>query len=109
VSASAYIYTDIGDDAHHTWGDLNITYNLSPMLEAAGFRGWSFWKLHPDARAFGVELRKVIATLRLDPPKFIALNPPNGWGDYSGLVAALDNLVSTVPWHREDLAVRFYL
>lgn len=61
--------------------EVNITYNLSPMLRAAGFVGWQtlVGMLAIDA---GHHLNGVLNIMAEDPERFRAMNPPNGWGDY---------------------------
>lgn len=61
--------------------EVNITYNLSPMLRKAGFRGWSDL-VGMAAPAAGDHLIGVLDHMREDPWRWRAMNPPNGWGDY---------------------------
>ena len=67
----------------------NITHNLTGMAREAGLYE-HLWR--PDeigvtrARQLIRPLRKGLLTLVTDPARFKALNPPNGWGDYYGLV-----------------------
>ena len=60
---------------------LNITYNLSPMLREAGFIGWSNLR-GMDAREAGVRILAILDHMRADEPRWRAMNPENGWGDY---------------------------
>ena len=66
--------------------ELNITYNLSGMLREAGFIGWSNLR-GMDARQAGVHILAILDHMRADEPRWRAMNPENGWGDYGGLVA----------------------
>lgn len=69
------------------------THNLNPMLrEAWGGRTW--WDL-ADAPTDVVlhHVRVAIAAFEAEPARYDALNPPNGWGDRVGLVAALREAV----------------
>jgi hypothetical protein len=67
--------------------DLNITYNLTPMLREAGL----FPNAHRDlwhapcAEVAGVA-DAALRRLESDPARFRELNPPNGWGSYEGAV-----------------------
>ena len=61
--------------------DLNVTYNLSPMLAAAGFNGWG-WCVGKRARAVGRHMLTVLDGMQSEPDRWRAMNPPNGWGDY---------------------------
>ena len=69
--------------------DRNITHNLGAMAEAAGIYKY-LWR--PDeigvfkAEQLVLPLTEGLARLKADPEKFKAMNPPNGWGDYDGLV-----------------------
>ena len=42
-------------------------------------------------------LDRIIEGLRADPPRFRALNPENGWGDYDRFVARLEEMRDAVP------------
>jgi hypothetical protein len=67
----------------------NITHNLGGMAMAAGIYK-HLWR--PDeievtkARELIEPLARGLDALRIDPGHFKALNPPNGWGNYDGLV-----------------------
>lgn len=59
----------------------NITHNLGAMAREAGIYE-ALWR--PDE--IGVtKAHQLIAPLT-EPDKYRALNPPNGWGSYEGLV-----------------------
>lgn len=79
---------------HDTLYDANITHNLNAMAEAAGIYK-HLWR--PDeigitkASQLIEPLRVGLAALESDPEKFKALNPPNGWGNYRGLVGFVRN------------------
>ena len=60
---------------------LNITYNPSKMLVAAGFRGWQ-WCVGKPAREVGYHMLVILNAMRSDDDRWRAMNPPNGWGDY---------------------------
>ncbi len=69
--------------------ERNITHNLNQMADAAGIYA-AMWR--PDefglskARQLIEPLREGLAKLKADPDHFKQFNPPNGWGDYAGLV-----------------------
>lgn len=65
--------------------ELNITYNLSGMLCEAGFIGWSAIG-GMDARKVGVHILAILDHMRADEPRWRAMNPENGWGDYDKCV-----------------------
>lgn len=67
----------------------NITHNLTAMAREAGLYE-ALWRpeengIHKAWQLIEV-LREGLNTLLMDPPKFKAHNPSNGWGDYDGLV-----------------------
>jgi|SRR5215471_1525771 len=74
-----------GNEPVQAWDDGNITYNLGPMLRAAGFPAWDALQDAPASETGGM-LRKVADTLRADPDHFRTFNPPSGWGDYEGAI-----------------------
>lgn len=71
------------------WWTGNITHNLNTMAQAAGIYK-ELWR--PDEN--GIEraeqliepLTAGLKRLQANPATFRALNPPNGWGTYEGLV-----------------------
>ena len=64
-----------------TEDEINLTYNLSPMLRAAGAKPWVDYAGKP-AREVGEEILAVLDRMAEDPEKWRAMNPSNGWGDY---------------------------
>ncbi len=74
----------------------NITHNLGKMAEAAGVY-YACWRpeeiLITTAAEMIPYLRKGIELMENDPPRFEALNSPNGWGLYENFL----------PWLREYL------
>lgn len=48
----------------------------------------------PDGAAY---LHLIIRGLEADPERFRAMNPPNGWGDYEGLLKILTEMRDRVP------------
>lgn len=71
------------------WYSGNITHNLGKMAREAGIYMY-LWR--PDelgithAKELIDPLRAGLLALRDDPEHFKTFNPPNGWGDYDGLV-----------------------
>jgi hypothetical protein len=63
--------------------EVNITYNLSPMLAEAGFVGW-FALVGMPARKAGRHLLRVLEEMADEPLRWRDRNPENGWGDYDG-------------------------
>jgi len=67
----------------------NITHNLNKMAAEAGLYE-HLWR--PDelgitkAQELIEPLREGLKALGSDPERFKALNPPNGWGTYEGLI-----------------------
>lgn len=62
--------------------EVNITYNLSPMLHEAGFCGWGNLAQAPTAEAAGQHLLAVLDGMQADPERWRAMDPENGWGSY---------------------------
>lgn len=75
----------------------NITHNLNKMADAAGIYN-HLWR--PDEIEFTkagqlIEpLTAGLALLRSEPDRFKAFNPPNGWGDYDGLVSFVEEYLA---------------
>jgi len=70
---------------------FNLTYNLSPMLTAAGMPRWSVM-IGQSATAAGEIWHRVHDTLVEFPERFRAMNPPNGWGTYEDAVTVIGSL-----------------
>ena len=97
MSWSFYMEIDTGGPEPGTvTGDLNCTYNVSPM----------FYKALPfDDGIRGIEglrgeealepLRGGVKAMEDNPDEYKAMNPENGWGSYEG---ALDTLRELVKW-----------
>ncbi len=86
MSADVWIVKDAC--AHCGRGDasgaeLNVTYNLTPMLREAGFVGWG-GLVGMRAVEAGEHILAVLDEMALDDARWRAMNPPNGWGDYDG-------------------------
>lgn len=77
-----------GDEPERADAEMNLTYNLSPMLWAAGMPKWSEF-VGMDAVEAGLIWEAVVEELRTHPDLYRTLNPPNGWGDYEVAVDAL--------------------
>lgn len=80
----------------------NITHNLNTMAEAAGIYK-HLWR--PDE--IGVKqawelvdpLEAGLEYLKIDPEKFKAFNPPNGWGNYEGLIRFVESYLHACKQH----------
>lgn len=77
---------------------VNLTYNLSPMLRAAGFPGWKELVGASCVEAGGM-LRKVAQVLAADPERFKAMNPANGWGTYEQAIDIMNALATMCDNH----------
>jgi len=75
----------------------NITHNLGRMAKEAGIY-MHLWR--PDelgitkAHQLIEPLRKGLDVLKAEPDRFKALNPPNGWGSYDGLVRFVEGYLA---------------
>lgn len=77
--------------------DWNYTRNCGPMWRAAGVDLAEFdGKLADECLPV---LRRAIDELRANEAKYVAMNPPNGWGSYDTLVPALERLAETFTRH----------
>jgi hypothetical protein len=73
------------DDGNIVVDDIQITYNLSPMLRAAGLPKHGELVAMPTVEVAHL-CRVAILALLEDPRRFDEMNPINGWGDYDGAV-----------------------
>jgi len=77
---------------------FNLTYNLTPMLAAAGMPPWREF-IGMRATTAGLKWANVTRELIGDPDKYKAMNPANGWGDYDGAVKVLNALIDACIAH----------
>ena len=72
----------------------NITHNLGKMAEAAGLYQ-CLWRPEEigitQAKQLIEPLSCGLFLLKTEKERFLPLNPPNGWGDYEGLVKFVKN------------------
>lgn len=66
--------------------DLNITHNLSIMASHAGVYNALWHSEGKKASELLPELIMGLACLAIDKESLLDHTPPNGWGDYDGLV-----------------------
>ena len=67
--------------------DVNVTYNLTPMLREAGlFPAGHRDLMHAPCSEVAGAADSALRRLLDDPDRFKAMNPPNGWGTYEGAV-----------------------
>lgn len=75
----------------------NITHNVNNMAEEAGIYE-HLWR--PDeiqvtkAKELIEPLRQGLHNLKLEPTRYKAFNPENGWGSYEGLVKFVENYLN---------------
>jgi hypothetical protein len=93
---------DQGDPATCVY-EWNLTYNLAPMIYAAGRVIPVFKPGDPSRFADRLAgpgpagmlqvLQPILGELLEAPAVYRAMNPPNVWGSYDGLVEALADMV----------------
>jgi len=83
MSASLWLE---GEDKHVPLCDM--TYNLTPMLTAAGLPSWDCFA-GMEAQAAGWIFARARDNLMSDRARFEALEPANGWGTYWAAVEQL--------------------
>lgn len=106
---------ELRDDATgNILGEWNYTHNCNGMANAVLYpdheqqstfdevfrpQRESWWKVldgmdGPRGREL---LDRIINGLEMDPGRFIAMNPPNGWGNYTSFLVRLGEMRETVP------------
>jgi hypothetical protein len=99
MSADYWLEIDTGGD-EPAWLDddaFNVTYNLGPMLRAAGFPSWDALVGAPASETGGM-LRSVADRLRADG-SFDQYAPENGWGSRDWAVKFLDEFAAACAAH----------
>lgn len=80
----------------------NITHNLNKMAAEAGIYN-HLW--HPEdigivkASQLITPLSEGLRKLLVEPERFKAFNPSNGWGDYAGLVEFVQKYIIACAEH----------
>lgn len=75
----------------------NITHNMNKMAMQVDLYK-CLWR--PDELNITIAkdlidlLREGLHKLKLEPDKYKEFNPPNGWGDYEGLVSFVENYLN---------------
>ena len=90
MSLDVYLVESVPSDVF----EANITHNLGMMAREAGVYD-ALWRPGEDVRAKDIlpTLKQGLKNLRYNPERYIAFNPPNGWGDYSTLVNFLTKYI----------------
>jgi hypothetical protein len=97
MSADYWMIVDLYDcegtpvPADRMVGQWEITYNLGQMLKAAGFLDWKVLRNMTGREAAPV-LGGVLDALQANPVRYQAMNPPNGWGSYDGLLKDIKSM-----------------
>jgi hypothetical protein len=94
---------NIDDDgtSSHSW---NLTYNLTPMLKAAGFMGWSSF-VELDTTMAAKHMSAVLHQLLIHRERYVEMEPPlqpgeiSPWGTYDGLVSTLCDFLKVAGTH----------
>lgn len=88
----------------------NITHNLGRMAEAAGIYQ-ALWRPEEigitTAEQLIEPLSAGLALLQSDPPRFEALNSPNGWGLYEHFVPFVEKYLAACK-ENPDATVRVW-
>lgn len=93
-----------GSEPATVWDGWNYTSNIAPMWRHAGadlaeFHGKKAGECAPLLAA-------AIERMEADPETYLAMNPPNGWGSYEGLLRALRDLLAALRAHSETIGRR---
>ncbi len=92
MSADVWLQIDTGGPEPTSVTETRtLTYNLTPMLRAAGFCGWQEL-MGQNAAESEPMLMATGRALRADPARFKAMNPENGWGDYEQAIDMMEEL-----------------
>lgn len=79
--------------------DFNITHNVSKMWKKAGVFDALYESSGEQAGKYIDALERGLDDMRKNPEAYKELNPPNGWGDYSGALKFLEAWTSHCKRH----------
>lgn len=98
MSLDIYLY----EVSEHCVYDANITHNLNAMASNAGIYK-HLWRPEELGITEAAELLKPLEEglerLKANPDHFKQFNPPNGWGDYEGLVNFVEEYIEAIKAH----------
>jgi hypothetical protein len=98
MSYDIWLTIDTGGPEPATVADVgNMTSNVAPMWRLAGADLADF-----DGKTAGDcldALRTAVGDMAAHPAKYEALNPPNGWGDQTGCLRYLMDVLATFELH----------
>lgn len=72
--------------------EWNYTHNCNDMMRAAGV-DWVYTLDGLKVKDTIPQFEMMLENLKADPERYIAMNPPNGWGDYNSLVAIWEEII----------------
>ena len=98
MSLDIYLRGD-GGDGDRVW-EGNVTYNLGPMWRAAGLPYSESIEGKPAGELVHW-LETGLADLRANPETYRAMDPPNKWGSYEGLIDFTERLLTAAREHPE--------
>jgi len=100
MSADYWLEIDTGGPECATLTEnFNVTYNLGPMLRAAGFPDWDALKGAPASEVAGM-LDGVARKLHGDRERLTAeFTPENGWGDWDWAVKFVEGFRDSCAAH----------
>jgi len=82
--------------------EANITHNLNRMAKEAGIYE-ELWRPDEIGITHACELIRPLRSganaMYLDPPRFQALNPENGWGSYDDFLPWLEKYIAACQEH----------
>ncbi|HUU94621.1 MAG TPA: hypothetical protein VM487_02700 [Phycisphaerae bacterium] len=82
------------DGERFVLAEFNYTHNTNPMIRAAGCP-WSSDELNGiTSPQLVAVLEPALAEMEANPDKYIAMNPPNGWGSYETLMPVLRQVLA---------------
>lgn len=83
--------------------DRNLTYNLSSMMREGGL---ILGNLDGErAGALVATLQDLHKSMLDDPERYKAHNPPNGWGDYDGLLRFVHDFAVVAEAHPDGIVL----
>ena len=89
-----YVHPAVQNISNVAYGNnFNLTYNLSPMLKAAGMPPWKELK-GMGAKEAGEIWDRTVIEMVTHPDKYIPMNPENGWGSYEQAIEVLGAMVT---------------
>lgn len=92
MSWDVWLEAEVDGTAVTLIDSVNYTHNCNRMIREAGFAEWPKGLDGMNCLTFIQKLDAALVAMIGDRPKFRAMDPDNGWGDFDSLFRVLNEI-----------------